>query len=259
MGTAREQLASLLKQARLAAGYDSHNKLAKAILLSRPVIARAESPTQPVPSDAVLAAWAKTTGADLGELTELAQRAKSGTPEWFRPYLSAEAGARLLRYWSPLVVPGIGQTTAYMRALFEDEGHLLDRVDELTKARLERRQLIGKVPVTIIIGHHVLYRLVRSPVVMSEQCAHLASLAEAPGVAIHVLPEGVNMGVGAFDIATGDTATVRMEAVEDITSTAPALVATASVAFERLLGAAASRGDSLGKIRTAEGSWKTQA
>ena len=81
-------------------------------------------------------------------------------------------------------------------------------------------------------------------------------------MAVHVLPEGLDMGVyGAFDIATGDdgTATVRMSAVEDITSTEPSLLSKASVAFERLLGAAAPRGDSLGAIRTAEGSWKSQA
>jgi len=33
-----------------------------------------------------------------------------------------------------------------MRALFEDEGHLLDRVDELAAARLERQSVIGACP-----------------------------------------------------------------------------------------------------------------
>ena len=66
----------------------------------------------------------------LDTLADWAQRAKSGTPEWFMSYRQAEAEARILRYWSPLVVPGVAQTPAYMRDLFEDEGHLLDRIDD---------------------------------------------------------------------------------------------------------------------------------
>ena len=262
VGTVREQLATALKEARLAGGFDSQGKLATRLHVSRAVINKAESANQAVPSDALLMAWAETTGADLAGLLNLAQRAKSGTPEWFLPFKAREAGASILRYWSPLVVPGIGQTTAYMRALFNDEGHPVDKVDELTAARLDRQSVIGRVPITMIIGHHVLYRLVASPTVMAAQCSHLTRLAEQSGVAVHVLPEGLNMGVyGAFQIATGDdgAATVLMEGVEDITSTEPGLLSKASVAFERLLGAAAPRGDSLGTIRTAEGSWKSQA
>jgi hypothetical protein len=100
----------------------------------------------------VLAAWAGVTGVGLDTLTDLAQRAKSGTPDWFMPYRHAESAARILRYWSPIVVPGVAQTPAYMRALFEDEGHLLGQIDELAAARLERQSVIGRVPVTMIIG-----------------------------------------------------------------------------------------------------------
>jgi len=126
--TPREQLANILRQSRLNAGYESHGALAKRLNVSRPVVTRAENAAHPVPSDAVLVAWAGATGAGLDTLTDLAQRAKSGTPDWFMPYRHAESGARILRYWSPIVVPGVAQTSGYMRALFEDEGHLLDQV-----------------------------------------------------------------------------------------------------------------------------------
>jgi transcriptional regulator with XRE-family HTH domain len=260
MTTPREHLADMLHQARIDAGYESHGALARKLNVSRPVITKAENPAHPVPSDAILAAWAGVTGVPLDTLTDLAQRAKSGTPDWFMPYRHAEAGARILRYWSPIVVPGVAQTPVYMRALFEDEGHLLDRADDLVTARLERQSVIGRVPVTMIIGQHVLYRLVRSPAVMAGQCGYLASVAERPGVALHVLPDGVNMGVwGAFDIATGDsTTTIRMSGIEDVTSTDRDLVNKASVAFERILGAALPRAGSLSLIRSAEGQWKAQ-
>src|SRR5580704_19071261 len=86
----------MLRQSRLNAGYESHGALAKRLNVSRPVVTRAENAAHPVPSDAVLAAWAGATGAGLDTLTDLAQRAKSGTPDWFMPYRHAESEARIL-------------------------------------------------------------------------------------------------------------------------------------------------------------------
>jgi hypothetical protein len=260
MGTPREDLADKLRKARRDAGYGSHGALARKLTVSRSVVSKAESATHPVPGDPLLVAWAGATGAAAESLLELAHRAKSGTPEWFMPFRQAESDATLLRYWSPIVVPGIAQTTAYMRALFEDEGHLLDQIEELSAARIERQSLIGRVPITMIVSQHVLYRLVRSPVVMAAQCGHLASLADRPNIALHVLPDGVNMGVwGGFALATqGNSATVSLTAIEDIPSTAASLVAKVTLAFERILGAALPRAESLALIRTAEEKWKTQ-
>lgn len=260
MPTPREQLADVLRQARLDAGFESHGALAKRLNVSRPVVSKAENPVHPVPSDAILAAWAGVTGVGVDVLMDLAQRARSGTPDWFMPWRQAEAEATILRYWSPIVVPGICQTTGYMRALFADEGHLLGQIDELVAARVERQQVIGRVPVTLIIGQHVLSRPVGTPTVMADQCAYLADVAERSGVGLHVLPDGVNMGVwGAFDIAARDsTVTVSLETVEDITSTASDLVSKVTVAFERILGAALPRSNSLSLLRSAEGQWKSQ-
>lgn len=91
-------------------------------------------------------------------------------------------------------MPGVAQTRAYMLALFADEGHDLAKAEELAVARTERQQVIGRVPVTLIIGYHVLYRVVGSPAVMSEQCGHLATLADRSTVTLHVLPEGTTTG-----------------------------------------------------------------
>src|ERR1700730_2134912 len=73
----------MLRQFRLDAGFESHGALAKRLNVSRPVVTRAENAAHPCPSDAVLAAWAGATGVGLDTLTGLAQRAKSGTPDWF--------------------------------------------------------------------------------------------------------------------------------------------------------------------------------
>jgi hypothetical protein len=260
MTTPREQLANMLRQSRIDAGFGSHGALARKLNVSRPVVTRAENPAHPVPSDAILAAWAGVTGAGLDVLTELAQRAKSGTPDWFMPYRQAEAEAHTLRCWAPVVIPGLLQCESYARAVLVVEPYTPEQLDELVAARLARQAVIGRAYVTAIIDHHVLQRLIGSAEVMVEQCAHLASMAERPDIALHVIPEGTNVGLwGAFDLATRDNmTTVCLTALEDMTSTADHLVVKAMQAYERILGAALPRTESLALIRTAEEQWKTQ-
>ena len=64
---------------------------------------------------------------------------------------------------------------------------------------------------------------------------------------------------GAFDIATRDSAaTVRIQTVEDMTSTAPGHGRQGDGAFERILGAALPCAESLALIRAMEEQWKTR-
>jgi hypothetical protein len=55
-----------------------------------------------------------------------------------------------------------------------------------------------------------------------------------------------------------NSATVCLDAMEDISSTAGAMVTKATLAFERILGSALPRAESLEHIRTAEDQWKAQ-
>lgn len=260
MPTPREQLAETLRQARLDAGYESHGALADKLHVSRPVVTKAESATQPVPSDTLLAAWAGITGASLDTLSDLAHRAKSGTPDWFMPYRQAEAEATSLRCWGPLLIPGLLQCESYARAVLSVEPYAPDQLDELVAARMERQQVLGRVYLTAIIDAHVLQRFIGSAAIMAEQCAHLVAVAGSPDIALHVVPAGTNVGLwGAFDIAARDgTFTVRMTTLEDVTSTATALVDKAMRAFELILGASMPRRESLDFVRDQEEQWKTQ-
>jgi transcriptional regulator with XRE-family HTH domain len=260
MSTAREQLAEVLRQARIDGGFGSHGALARKLNVSRPVVTRAENPAHPVPSDAVLAAWAGATGVGLDVVRELAARAKSGTPDWFMLYRQAEAAADTVRCWSPVQVPGLLQAESYARETLAVEPYPAGRLAELLAARMERQVVIGRAYVTAVIDQHVLERPIGSPAVMAEQCARLGSLAERADIALHVIPEGTNMGLwGGFDLATRDNVTtVCLTAIEDITSTAGNLVAMTMQAFERLLGAALPRAASLDRVRVAEETWNKQ-
>jgi transcriptional regulator with XRE-family HTH domain len=251
--TPREQLASILKQSRTEAGFDSHEALAKRLNVSRPVVSKAENPAQPVPSDALLAAWAGMTGVPLDTLADLARRAKSGTPDWFMPYLTAEATATTLRFWGPLLVPGLLQTEGY--------AHAHEQSAEVVAARLERQRVIGRARVTAIIDHTVLLRRIGPPQIMADQCAHLAALAESQAVRLHVAPEGANVGLGgAFGIAAKDgMATVSLTtAIRDVTSTAADVVDDALNLFEVILGASLPAVASLEFLRSQEETWKAQ-
>lgn len=261
MTSPREQLANLLKQARIDAGYQSHLALAKKLHMSRSLVAKAESPTQPLPSDPTLAAWHAVAGVDLHECRELVKRAKSGHAEWFMPFRAQEAKAEALWYWSPMHIPGPFQTESYARTVLSVEEYTYEELEDLLKGRMERKDVLGRAYITAVIDeHNVLRRLIGSPTIMAEQCAYLADLAARPRIAVHVIPEGVNMGLwGGFGLAMGDgMTTVVLNALEDVTTTAVRQVGKARRAFERLLGAALPCAESLEFVQAMEAQWKAQ-
>lgn len=260
MPNPRELLAQELKQARLDAGYATQGDLAKKLHVTRSLIAKAESPNQPAPSDAVLSAYAAKTGASLSDLRGLAKRATAGSPEWFVPYLSEEQRATILRLWGPLVVPGLLQTKNYARAMLSVEHYTAARLDELVRMRMERQGVLDRARVTAAIDAMVLQRCIGSPKIMAEQCAHLISLSEHPNVSIHVVPDGANVGLaGAFNIAShGSMTTVNLTTVRDIPSTESAMVDQTVQAWEQILVASRSLQESLDFLQAREGHWKEQ-
>jgi Domain of unknown function (DUF5753) len=188
------------------------------------------------------------------------RRAKSGTPDFFMPYLVEEAKAHTLRCWSPVQVPGLLQCEAYARATFAVEPYTPQRLAELVTARMERQSVLGRAYIMAVIDEHVLEREVGSPQIMAEQCAYLANLAEQPNIALHVVAHRVNMGLwGGFDLAITDTATtVCLTAIEDIPTNSASLVVKVMQAFERMLGAALPRAESRKLTVEATERWNKQ-
>lgn len=260
--TPREQLGELLNQARIAAGYNSHTAMARAIRVSRPVVSKAENPLQPVPSVDVLTSWSRVTGIPLDKFTDLAKRCKSGTPEWFAPYKGAEGEATTIYCWSPFVVPGLFQTADYARALIATEPHTPDLLEELVSARMERQRAIGRAYLVGVIDARVITDVcMGNSLVMADQCGHLVTLANRPDVDLHILPKGRNAGMqGAFDIAEHNgVSIVRMDAaMRDVTSTATDVIEHASRRFSRLLGLAMNPDESADFLKNGETRWKNE-
>lgn len=260
MATSRKQLADQLKDARIKAGFATQAALARELTLARPVISKAENHQYPPPTAAVVTAWAKVTRVAVDPLLDLIDRCKSGTPDWFMPYATAEAAATSLRFWGPLLVPGLLQTEAYATEVLSIEGNTGNRLDELVRARMDRQAILGRTRVVAVVDHTVLQRCLGSAELMAEQCDRLVKLAEDSVIRIHVVPPGSNIGLyGAFGIASRENhVTVNLTSIRDVTSTDAGLAEECLSAFDDILAAAMPRRNSVDYIRAQAEQWREQ-
>jgi transcriptional regulator with XRE-family HTH domain len=130
-------------------------------------------------------------------------------PGWFVDWVDAEGRATVIRWWEPLLVPGLLQTAEYARALFKawqttgDD----DEVEQLTAARIDRQRIFDqpKPPsFWAVIDESALRRRIGSAKVMHDQLVHLAEISGRPMIKVHVVPAevGAHIGLlGAFAIA----------------------------------------------------------
>jgi transcriptional regulator with XRE-family HTH domain len=152
-------------------------------------------------------------------------------PGWFGKWPEVEAAAKTLRWFEPLVIPGLLQTEDYARAILSTRiGDTEDEIDEMVAARMERQHILARdKPPTlwVIVDEGVLRRAVGGPEVMAEQIVHLGEMARQPGIVIQVIPlatgahQGLNGGAfiiadipGAPAVAYQDTA-ARGQVIED--------------------------------------------
>ena len=257
-----------LRRARVAAGFGSQDALAAKLGFDRTVVAKAETGERP-PTDEVLAAWCEACHLDdalFGRLVVLARRADGPVPTWFEDWLQAEGKAHTLRFWQPLIVPGLLQTAEYARALFLAAGADEAKADELVAVRLERQSVFDRAEpphAVTLLGESVLHRLIGSPAIMSDQLSHLGGMAERPNVQVQIVPSarGANAGLsGGFALASCDDApdVLRMEAVEDVTEERRSLVRHANLVFDLVRGDALPREESRMLILEAAEQWKNK-
>lgn len=264
MGTPRDDLARRLREARVAAGYSTQAALARALPASRPAISKAENPLQPIPSEGLITAWCGITGAPLDEFLELAERARSGTPDWFMPYQVKEAGADTLRCWSPMIFPGLLQTSAYAHELFVAAGDDANAAEAKVAARMKRQAILARPHpphLVVVLGEYVLRWQIGSPAVMADQLNHVASMAQRTHISVHILPAtGANAGLsGAFDLASTDgTDPLRMDGVDDVVTVNRPLVRRANIVFDLVRRDALPRIPSHAMTLEACEQWKAQ-
>ena len=200
--TVRLVLGHKLRQLREAAGIEPR-QLAKMKLGSVSTTSRMETGKVPIVPHKVVA-LCRFYGVDqatMDELETLAFRSSEDTilddygdviPRWFSIYVQLEAAADRISAWQPDVMPGLLQTPATARAIFEAFRPELDErtIERCLIIRSERQHAVFGRPETrirVVLGEGVLLRQVGGAEVAAAQREHLRSLCATDQVQVRVL------------------------------------------------------------------------
>jgi transcriptional regulator with XRE-family HTH domain len=115
---------------------------------------------------------------------------------WAVAFVDEEQRAIALSSFENQVVPGLLQTEAYMRAIYDYRVPILNPEETAVQiaARLERQEILQrKVPPTasFVLSEALLRDRLGGPEVHRDQLRHLCACADVPGVSIQILPQGL--------------------------------------------------------------------
>ncbi|MBV2156486.1 helix-turn-helix transcriptional regulator [Kitasatospora sp. SUK 42] len=114
-------------------------------------------------------------------------------PAFSKAFTSEEHRAIEIHDYSTMVIPGLLQTEAYIRALYEMRRPLLspEQVDEWVATRLARKEILARWPmpvVTWVVDESVLRRPLGGWDVHSEQLQHLLKVGKMRGPELQIMP-----------------------------------------------------------------------
>jgi hypothetical protein len=129
-------------------------------------------------------------------------------PLWFRAYVDLESAAALIRTYEGQFVPGLLQTTDYMRAVIGGAylGAAPEEVERRVTLRLARQQVLERADgprLWAVVDEAALRRPVGGPKVIRAQLERLIDATRLPKVTLQILPFGAGAHpamVGAFSI-----------------------------------------------------------
>jgi DNA-binding XRE family transcriptional regulator len=125
-------------------------------------------------------------------------------PDWFEMYVGLESAASRLRGYDESLIPGLLQTPAYTRGVYQNRANMdQEEMEQVLEVRRQRRSLLArrlpKPPqLHSVLAEAVLIRCIGGPVVMADQLRLLLELSELPNVSIRVLPLAVGAHYGAL-------------------------------------------------------------
>lgn len=251
-------LGEQLRQFRVAAGYASQDDFAPALHRDRSVIGKAESGEYP-PAETVLADWLNLCGINgqlrvvIEGINRIARIRENPGQAQAEPFYEAEARAHTVRYWAPIILPGIVQTPAYATELFKAMRFDQAKVAERLEVRISRQAILERQDppdITIVVWEPVLHHQIGTGETMRDQIARLIELSDMPTVTIHILPSGhgANPGLGgAIQLAaTADAPELLLSdtLLEDHLTNDPLQVRQASSTFNSVRADALNRAGS---------------
>lgn len=144
---------------------------------------------------------------DLVSVFGHAFRSTQPLPSWVLPYAQEERRASRIRNYEPQVIPGLLQSAAYARCLFEQLRLPSGEVERRVEARIERQAILrreeGAPRLWTVVDECALNRLCATARVAHAQLDHMLALLELPNVIIEILPVecGLHSGMdGAFHL-----------------------------------------------------------
>ncbi|MBV9445739.1 MAG: helix-turn-helix transcriptional regulator [Streptosporangiaceae bacterium] len=258
------------RRAREAAGM-SQGEFAAKVPCDISTVSRVEAGERE-PGDRFLAVTTQTF-ADLDWLVRFwtsSQRwADSDLRRWLRDWVQQyEERAVVIRWWEPLLVPGLLQTEDYARALCQTWRRDGGDVEHKVAARIGRQRILDRADppdLRVLVDEPVLSRCIGDAAIMARQLAHLAGMARRPDITVQLIPATARPYAGlsgAFAIATmpDQHQVAYLETgVQGMTILDPALVRRTALLFDDLRDEALSRSSSLERIQEVARRWIQQA
>src|SRR6185437_13862452 len=184
---------------------------------------------------------------------------------WFVGWVDAEQEAHLLRYWNPVLVPGILQTREYAYEVFRACGRTHEQATADANARIERQSVLNRLDpptVVVVMWEPVLHHQVGTAEVMRGQLTRLLEVSERPRVLVHVVPSafGANAGLGGpVSLATvvgKPDVLLTSSLLEDVVTSDTAQAKVASNTFEVVRGVSANTLDTRRIVSEAITAWE---
>ncbi|HWC20665.1 MAG TPA: DUF5753 domain-containing protein, partial [Flexivirga sp.] len=116
--------------------------------------------------------------------------------------LAAERTATTVTHLAPLLIPGVLQTSAVIRAIMVDADVPLDEIDERVAIRIGRRDLITRkspAELDVVLGEAAIRHVIGGPEVWVEQLTYLTEMIDLPNVQVRIIP----FGAGWTPVLTG--------------------------------------------------------
>lgn len=105
--------------------------------------------------------------------------------------LSFEQMATAITTVSPLLIPGLLQTSGYVRAIMRSGDVPQSEVETRVATRIGRRDILTRdqaVTLTAFVGESALRNPIGGPAVMADQLAFLLKASEWPNINLHAIP-----------------------------------------------------------------------
>jgi transcriptional regulator with XRE-family HTH domain len=124
--------------------------------------------------------------------------------------IALEAEAESIRWYSPMLVPGLLQTERYAREVIRS-GLLIappGEIERRVQVKMTRQRALTRdnpLQLAVVLDEAATLRMVGGPEVMREQLAHVAAMATRPSVTVQLLP----LAAGAHPATTGEFTILR--------------------------------------------------